>query len=183
PRRSRTAARPDRERHAYRPGLQEPVAPAGSSQSGGDPPPGAAGPSTDRRERPQLKRGSGELTRTSTRGTEGSPKKGWIRFACRHVYSTTSVRRRRSDRITGAGVTEVQEDGRFPKSGETGTCSAVRPGAAALLAAQVPGAVRSLRAQGDLGPLVLTGRVRPRGPLRRPSAARGRTGRAGGGPR
>src|SRR4051812_24829506 len=36
-----------------------------------------------------------------------------------------AVRRRRSDRSTGAGVTEVQGDGRFPKSGETGARSAV----------------------------------------------------------
>ncbi|EFL31065.1 predicted protein [Streptomyces viridochromogenes DSM 40736] len=62
----------------------------------------------------------------------------WSRFACRYVYSATSVRRRRSDRITGAGVTEVQDDGRFPESGETGPRSAVRSGIAALFAAQVP---------------------------------------------
>ena len=68
----------------------------------------------------------------------GAIEKGWSRFACRYVYSATSVRRRRSDRITGAGVTEVQDDGRFPKSGETGPRSAVRSGTAALFAAQVP---------------------------------------------
>ncbi|RRR81861.1 hypothetical protein EHS43_17945 [Streptomyces sp. RP5T] len=49
-----------------------------------------------------------------------------------------SVRRRRSDRSTGAVVTEVQGDGRFPESGETGAGSAMRSGASALLAAQVP---------------------------------------------
>ncbi|EFE70440.1 predicted protein [Streptomyces viridosporus ATCC 14672] len=49
------------------------------------------------------------------------------------VRSTTP-----SGRTTGAGVTEVQDDGRFPESGETGPRSAVRPGTAALFAAQVP---------------------------------------------
>lgn len=73
---------------------------------------------------------------TGTQVTEGEPRASpdalwrssdieWSRIACRHVYSTTSVRRRRSDRSTAAGVTEVQGDGRFPESGETGARSAV----------------------------------------------------------
>src|SRR5262249_49221739 len=77
---------------------------------------------------------------------EDDPESGWSRSACRYVYSATSVRRRRSDRRTDAGVTEVQGDGRFPESGETGARSEVRSGTTALLAAQVPREVRPLRA-------------------------------------
>ncbi|EGG45927.1 hypothetical protein SGM_4015 [Streptomyces griseoaurantiacus M045] len=144
--------------HAYGRGLQEPGDSAGSSQSvqegaGGVPwhgrtsgaevgPDVTAGTPAIEHEHASLLNPLGaDSWRSPEKKSERSREEegiGRSRIVCRYVYSTTSVRRRRSDRSTGAGVTEVQHDGGFPESGETGARSEVRSGTAALFAAQVP---------------------------------------------